>query len=142
MVSQFSQNQNPPAATAATVQQTPSARFKIEGWVSSVGPVATFGSGFTKRAVVIETSTKPQLWPSPVAVQLKKERTALGDALQAGQWVTVEGFIEGRAWERAPGDVRHFVDLTATRIVTDGREVLPPADPAQDPNAAEADMPF
>lgn len=91
------------------------AKFQISGRIVEVGSVKTFASGFTKRELIVETSSNDK-WPSPVKVTLKKDDCAKGDALNVGDGVTIDGYIEGRRWD-GPSGTAYFTDLSARSIM-------------------------
>lgn len=68
----------------------------ITGTIHHIGPVETFGSGFTKRLLVVKTDRK---FDNLLPIDFTKERTALVDGLQIGQTVTVEYDAGGREYQ-------------------------------------------
>lgn len=99
-------------------------KFQVSGKVLEVGETQTFESGFQKRSVIVEASRDAEKFSNPVEVTLKKESCAQGNALHVGDFVEVEGFVEGRRWE-GPKGVRHFIDLSVKSIVVTERAALP-----------------
>lgn len=99
-------------------------KFEVSGKVLEVGDVQEFASGFVKREVIVEASKKADEFPNPVCVTLKKETCAQADALRVGDGVTVEGFVEGRRWEK-DGKVRYFIDLSAKSILVTDKAAAP-----------------
>ena len=99
-------------------------KFEVSGKVLEVGDVQEFASGFTKREVIVEASKKADEFSNPVCVTLKKEMCAQADALRVGDGVTVEGFVEGRRWEK-DGKVRYFIDLSAKSILVTDKAAAP-----------------
>ncbi|MBQ6137834.1 MAG: DUF3127 domain-containing protein [Kiritimatiellae bacterium] len=123
--------------------------FDYTGVVEEVGQVMTFGSGFTKREVVIGNDVdSPSKYPNPVKFTFKKDNCSLLDGISKGQRVKLRFAIDGRRWE-GPKGVQHFVDLTALKIEVlnaDGSSTEPVPAPAEPDFAADAgdidDMPF
>ena len=99
-------------------------KFEVSGKVLEVGDVQEFSSGFTKRNVIVEASKKADEFSNPVCVTLKKETCAQADALRVGDGVAIEGFVEGRRWEK-DGKVRYFIDLSAKSIVVTEKAAAP-----------------
>ena len=99
-------------------------KFEVSGKVLEVGDVQEFASGFTKREVIVEASKKADEFSNPVCVTLKKEMCEKADALRVGDGVTVEGFVEGRRWEK-DGKVRYFIDLSAKSIMVTDKAAAP-----------------
>lgn len=98
--------------------------FQVSGKVLEVGETQTFGSGFQKRSVIVEASKKADEFSNPVEVTLKKESCEQGNALHVGDFVEIEGFVEGRRWE-GPKGVRHFIDLSVKSLLITDRAALP-----------------
>ena len=98
--------------------------FQVSGKVLEVGETQTFGSGFQKRSVIVEASKKADEFSNPVEVTLKKESCEQGDALHVGDFVEIEGYVEGRRWE-GPKGVRHFIDLSVKSLLVTERAALP-----------------
>lgn len=123
--------------------------FDYTGVVEEVGQVMTFGSGFTKREVIIGNDVdSPSKYPNPVKFTFKKDNCSLLDGISKGQRVKLRFAIDGRRWE-GPKGVQHFVDLTALKIEVlnaDGSSTEPVPAPAEPDFAADAgdidDMPF
>ena len=99
-------------------------KFEVSGKVLEVGDVQEFASGFVKREVIVEASKKADEFSNPVCVTLKKEMCAQADALRVGDGVAIEGFVEGRRWEK-DGKVRYFIDLSAKSIMVTDKAAAP-----------------
>ena len=114
-------------------------QFHIVGTVTHIGETQTFASGFAKRQLVIETSPNPDQWTRPIAVQLVKDKIAIGDTLAAGATVDIEGFIDGRQWAKdAQSPVRYFTDLTVRSLLVISEDGKPAQESAQPPAQQEA----
>lgn len=124
------------------------AKFQVEGTVMSVGQTQLFSSGFRKRQIVIETSSKPDQWSRPVALLLTKDNVGLADSLKPGAFIKTDGYIDGREWKKdAQSPVRYFTDLIVKSILTvtaDGKTVEAKAPAEADANALPDDdqLPF
>ncbi|MCC5844218.1 MAG: DUF3127 domain-containing protein [Verrucomicrobia bacterium] len=118
--------------------------YEMTGTVKQVNDVMTFPSGFSKREFVVTT---PEQYPQDVVFETVKEKTGLLDSLKPGQEVTVHFDIRGREYNG-----RHFVNLNAWRIQTDGQgaaaapapasEDIPPMDTDLPDSSDESDFPF
>jgi len=120
--------------------------YEMTGTVKQVNDVMTFPSGFSKREFVVTT---PEQYPQDVVFETVKEKTSLLDSLSPGQEVTVHFDIRGREYNG-----RHFVNLNAWRIQTDGQgaaaapvptaasEDIPPMDTDLPDSSDESDFPF
>lgn len=98
--------------------------FQVSGKVLEVCETQTFASGFQKRSVIIEASRDAEKFSNPVEVTLKKESCTQGDALHIGDFIEVEGYVEGRRWD-GPKGVRHFIDLSVKSLIVTERAALP-----------------
>ena len=102
--------------------------FTVTGELLEVGPIQTFGAkGFKKRRLIIETSSDPDKWSNPVAVQLTKDRVTLGDTLKVGATLIIEGYVDGRRWD-GPKGTQFFIDLVAASVMVQGEQVATPTD--------------
>lgn len=123
--------------------------YEYTGVVEEVGAVQTFGSGFTKRDVIIGNDVdSPSKYPNPVKFTFKKDNCSLVDGVKKGQRAKVRFAIDGRRWD-GPKGTQYFVDLTALKIDllnADGSSTEPVPVPAEPDFAADAgdidDMPF
>ena len=90
--------------------------YDFIGTVKKIGEMQTFGSGFSKRDLVVEES-KDGNWPNLVSFAFKKEKAALLDGLTIGERVKIGFVVDGREWtDPKTGKVRYFSDLTALRL--------------------------
>lgn len=123
--------------------------YEYTGVVEEVGAVQTFGSGFTKRDIIIGNDVdSPSKYPNPVKFTFKKDNCSLVDGVKKGQRAKVRFAIDGRRWD-GPKGTQYFVDLTALKIDllnADGSSTEPVPVPAEPDFAADAgdidDMPF
>ena len=100
----------------------------ITGVVHHVGPVETFGSGFTKRLLVVNNGKK---YDNLLPIDFTKERTALIDGLKVGQTVTVEYdaggreyngryFAQNSGWKLGAGQAHASPQAVAAPVAEDG----------------------
>lgn len=123
--------------------------YEYTGLVEEVGSVQTFGSGFTKRDLIVGNDVdSPSKYPNPVKFTFKKDNCALLDSVKKGQRAKVRFAIDGRRWD-GPKGTQYFVDLTALKIEVlnaDGSSTEPVPAPAEPDFPADAgdidDMPF
>lgn len=89
-----------------------STSIEIRGRVEKLLESETFGSGFTKRILVVKTDEK---YPQSIAIEFGgKKLEELEDELtelQEGQWLTVSVNIRGSEWNG-----RYFVNLSGWRV--------------------------
>jgi hypothetical protein len=104
----------------------------ITGVVHHVGPVETFGSGFTKRLLVVNNGKK---YDNLLPIDFTKERTALIDGLKVGQTVTVEYDAGGREYNG-----RYFAQNSGWKLEAGQAQAAPQAVAA--PVAEDSDPPF
>lgn len=107
--------------------------YEMTGTVKQVNDVMTFPSGFSKREFVVTT---PEQYPQDVVFETVKEKTSLLDSLKPGQEVTVHFDIRGREYNG-----RHFVNLNAWRIQTDGQGAAAPGPASADIPPLDTDLP-
>jgi cold shock CspA family protein len=117
--------------------------YEMTGTVKQVNDTMTFPSGFSKREFVVTT---PEQYPQDVVFETVKDKTSMLDSLKPGQEVTVHFDIRGREYNG-----RHFVNLNAWRIQTDGQggaspgpvsDDIPPMDTDLPESSDESDFPF
>jgi len=90
------------------------------------------------RQVVIETSDKPDKYPSPVAIDFWGDKTAVGEAIRVGDTVEIHVNIKGRQWND-----KYFNSINGWRFdILSGAvnaEVKAEAEKAMDEIAAKVD---
>jgi Protein of unknown function (DUF3127). len=86
---------------------------KITGKVHEILPLETFGSGFQKQSLIIETIGN---YPQFVNLEFTKDKIDLLDPYKVGDNVTVSYNINGRRWESPQGEVKYFNSIIAWRI--------------------------
>lgn len=111
--------------------------MEVQGKIKVVGDVQTFGSGFTKREVVVTTDDQ---YPQHIAVEFVKDKCALLDAFAVGQDVKISINIGGREWINPEGFAKYFNSITGWRIekLEPLEAFTPPTVLAEEPD----DLPF
>ncbi len=85
--------------------------YELTGIVKLIQDAQTFGSGFTKREMVV---TVPDgKYPQDINLEFVQDKVNLLDALQVGQEVTVTFDIRGREYNG-----RYFNNLQGWKIQT------------------------
>lgn len=83
---------------------------KVEGNIKLIGEVQTFGSGFTKRQVVITTN---ETYPQEVGIDFTKDGCAKLDSFSVGMNVSVSINIRGNEHNG-----KYYVSLNGWKIET------------------------
>ena len=116
--------------------------YDLTGKVKLVQDAQTFGSGFTKREVVV--IVEDGKYPQEISVEFVQDKVSLLDAVQVGQEVTITFDIRGREYNG-----RYFNNLQGWKIQADAAapasEDKPPAtdkDVPADFEEYEDDIPF
>ncbi len=89
--------------------------YDLTGKVKLIQPVQTFGSGFTKREMVV--IVEEGKYPQEINLEFVQDKVGLLENLQVGQEVTVTFDIRGREYNG-----RYFNNLQGWKIVTSGNE--------------------
>ncbi len=113
--------------------------YELTGKIKLLQEPQTFGSGFTKREMVV--TVEDGKYPQEISLEFVQDKVALLDPLQPGQTVTVSFNIRGREYNG-----RYFNNLQGWRVTVEGNAAesapppsyndIPPAQPADD------DLPF
>lgn len=85
--------------------------YELTGKVKLIQESKTFGSGFTKREMVV--TVEDGKYPQEISLEFVQDKVALLDKLQVGQEVTVTFDIRGREYNG-----RYFNNLQGWKIVT------------------------
>ena len=86
---------------------------KITGKVHEILDLETFGSGFQKRSLILETNPQYPQYPN---IEFVQDKIDLLDHYKVGDEVTVHFNVNGRRWESPTRDVKYFNSLVAWRI--------------------------
>lgn len=104
--------------------------YDLTGKVKLVQDAQTFGSGFTKREVVV--TVEDGKYPQEISLEFVQDKVSLLDTVQVGQEVTITFDIRGREYNG-----RYFNNLQGWKIQSDS-----PAPASEDkPPAADKDVP-
>lgn len=115
--------------------------YDLTGKVKLVQDAQTFGSGFTKREVIV--TVEDGKYPQEVCLEFVQDKISLLDSIQAGQQVTVTFDIRGREYNG-----RYFVNLRGWKIEAEAAAAAGDAPPPSDSDVPadfdefEDDIPF
>ena len=118
--------------------------YDLTGKVKLVQDAQTFGSGFTKREMVV--TVEDGKYPQEINLEFVQDKVSLLDAIQVGQEVTVTFDIRGREYNG-----RYFNNLQAWKIqagesaaapAADGKPPVTDKDVPADFDEYEDDIPF
>jgi len=115
--------------------------MNVQGKIKLIGETQTFGSGFTTRQLVIETSEDQ--YPQVISIDFVKDKCDILDKYKTGQSVDVSVNLGGREWINPQGEAKYFNSLTGWRIEkleSNGAIPEPPA--AQPIQKEQNDLPF
>ncbi len=123
--------------------------MEVEGIVKIVNDSQTFGSGFTKRELVITTEEQ---YPQHLLIEFVQDKVALLDSLAEGDKVKVGINLRGREWTAPDGVVKYFNSIQGWRIEkatgagAEASAEMPPPPAFEGSDAAEEgqedDLPF
>lgn len=124
--------------------------MEIQGKVKTVLAQQTFGSGFTKREVVITTEEN---YPQHLLVEFVQDKVALLAELKEGDAVKISINLRGREWQAPDGTIKYFNSIQGWRLdkLTDTAAVQNVPSPSEEdfvgkdftPSAEEMDdLPF
>ena len=115
--------------------------MNVQGKIKLIGETQTFGSGFTKRQLVIETSEDQ--YPQVISIDFVKDKCDILDKYKTGQSVDVSVNLGGREWINPQGEAKYFNSLTGWRIEKLESSGAIPEPPAAQPIQEEQnDLPF
>jgi len=104
--------------------------YELTGKVKLIQDAQTFGSGFTKREMVV--TVEDGKYPQEINVEFVQDKVIMLDSLVAGQEVTITFDIRGREYNG-----KYFNNLQGWKIQTG--EAAPAAD--EKPPASDKDVP-
>ena len=114
--------------------------MEVIGKIKVKGETQTFGSGFTKRELVVTTDEQ---YPQMIAIDFVKDNCAVLDKYSVGQDVKVSINLGGREWINPEGVAKYFNSLTGWRIEkVEGAESYPEPSKAEVIEEAVDDLPF
>lgn len=92
--------------------------YELTGTIKVIGELQTFGSGFTKKEIVV---TVPDgNYPQDISLEFLKEKAELLGSLQVGQSVTVTFDVRGREYNG-----RYFNNLVGWKIDAEAADNTP-----------------
>ena len=109
--------------------------MQIKGKIKVIGQTKTFGSGFTKRDVVVTTQEQ---YPQDILVEFTKDNCETLNNYNVGDQVEVAINLRGREWTSPQGEVKYFNSIQGWKIGTAATEVTTEA---HSPDR-EDDLPF
>ena len=104
--------------------------YELTGKVKLIQDAQTFGSGFTKREMVV--TVEDGKYPQEINVEFVQDKVIMLDSLVAGQEVTITFDIRGREYNG-----KYFNNLQGWKIQTG--EAAPATD--EKPPASDKDVP-
>ena len=87
--------------------------MEVSGKIKVLGETQTFGSGFTKRQLVVTTEDQ---YPQDIAIDFVKDKIDLLEKFEVGNHVKVSINLGGREWINPQGVSKYFNSLTGWRI--------------------------
>ena len=87
---------------------------QIKGRIKVIFPAIQVSEKFTKRDVVITTTT--DMYPQDILVQFTQDRCAVLDTYKVGQEVDVDYNLRGREWINPQGEAKYFNTIEGWRI--------------------------
>jgi hypothetical protein len=116
--------------------------YELTGKVKLIQDAQTFGSGFTKREMVV--IVEDGKYPQEINLEFVQDKVSLLDTVEVGQEVTVTFDIRGREYNG-----RYFNNLQgwkiqsgATPVAADDKPPVSDKDVPADFNDYEDDIPF
>lgn len=106
--------------------------YELTGKVKLIQNAQTFGSGFTKREMVV--TVEDGKYPQEINLEFVQDKVSLLDALEVGQEVTVTFDIRGREYNG-----RYFNNLQGWKIQAGAGSAAPAA--AGKPPVSDKDVP-
>lgn len=83
-------------------------KLEVKGKIKLIGEIQTFGSGFTKRELVITTEDK---FPQDIKLEFVKDHCAKLDSYEIGEEVTIAFNLRGSEYND-----KYYVSLSAWKI--------------------------
>ncbi len=87
--------------------------MEISGKVKVVLEQQTFGSGFTKREVVVTTQEQ---YPQHLLVEFVQDKVGLLADLSVGDEVTIGINLRGREWQAPDGTTKYFNSIQGWKL--------------------------
>lgn len=109
-------------------------QITIEGTVEAVFETETFGSGFTKRLLVINTGGD---YPQTIPVEFIKDKVSVLDGLSEGDAVTAFVNLRGNEYNG-----KYYANVQGWKLEKGGSAAQPKSKPAAQEVEQEDDIPF
>ena len=87
---------------------------QIKGRIKAIFPTIQVSEKFTKREVVITTTT--DMYPQDILVQFTQDKCAVLDLYKSGDEVDVDYNLRGRQWISPQGEAKYFNTIEGWRI--------------------------
>ena len=87
---------------------------QIKGMIKAIFPTIQVSEKFTKRDVVITTTT--DMYPQDILVQFTQDKCAVLDLYKSGDEVDVDYNLRGRQWISPQGEAKYFNTIEGWRI--------------------------
>lgn len=87
--------------------------MEVSGKVKTILEQQTFGSGFTKRELVLTTEEQ---YPQHLLIEFVQEKVALLSDLNVNDKITVNINLRGREWQAPDGTIKYFNSIQGWRI--------------------------
>ena len=88
-------------------------KMQIKGRIKVIGQTKTFGSGFTKRDLVVTTQEQ---YPQDLLVEFTKDNCEALSNYNVGDEVEVAINLRGREWTSPQGEVKYFNSIQGWKI--------------------------
>lgn len=87
---------------------------QIKGRIKVIFPTIQISDKFTKRDVVITTTT--DMYPQDILVQFTQDKCAILDLHKSGDEVDIDYNLKGREWINQQGESKYFNTIEGWRI--------------------------
>jgi hypothetical protein len=109
--------------------------YDLTGKIKLIQDAQTFGSGFTKREMVV--TVEDGKYPQDINLEFVQDKVGLLDSLSVGDDVTVTFDIRGREYSG-----RYFNNLQAWKVNKNTATSAPPAEAPSDDGFDDEKIPF
>lgn len=87
---------------------------QIKGKIKAIFPTIQVSEKFSKRDVVVTTTT--DMYPQDILVQFTQDKCAVLDTYKSGDEVDVDYNLKGREWINPQGEAKYFNTIEGWRI--------------------------
>lgn len=87
--------------------------MEVSGKVKKVAEEQTFGSGFKKRELILQTEEQ---YPQYLSIEFVQDKTDLLQEVKEGDDVKISINLRGREWTSPEGVVKYFNSIIGWRI--------------------------